>query len=196
MARGSAPILFMLIASMAGLPACGARGARVHDEGAAPAEAENMIKKPRHLTHRAFRPGPAIHPSTELLEWLDGLERNDPRPLIRLPVVIEYTSPRGISIAGAWIGGPGVKQGPDTIRLRLDDGGMGISLVETARGHCHGDGPCALWLEGHWGALVSPAPPSGERGDDIPSFAVLGVQGPVGEDGPGHPLRAWIEKNR
>lgn len=197
MARGSAPILFLLIAAMAGLPACGARETRVHDEGASPGGTETMIKKPRHLAHRAFRPGPAILPSTELRDWLDGLERNGPRPLLRLPVVIEFAAPHRLSIARAWIGGPGTEPAQDAIRLRLDDSGMGIPLAEAALRECPGDAPsCALWLEGHWGALVSPAPPSGERGDDIPAFAVLAIQGPVKKDGQGRAPRAWIEKNR
>lgn len=194
MARGSAPILFLLIAAMAGLPACGAREARVHDEGAAPGVTETRMMKPRHRTNRAFKPGPAITPPRNLLEWLNGLERNGPRPLVRLPVVIEFASAHRLSIARAWIGGPGSEPAPGSIRLRLDDSGMGIPLAEAARRECPGDAPsCAIWLEGHWGALVSSAPPSGKRGDDIPAFAVLAVQGPIIEDGKGRPIRAWIE---
>ncbi len=194
MARGSAPILFLLIAAMAGLPACGAREARVHDQGAKPGETGTIMMKPRHRTNRAFRPGPAILPSSELREWLDGLEQNGgPRPLLRLPVVIEFAAPHRLSIARAWIGGPGAEPAPGSIRLRLDDSGMGIPLAEAALRECPGDAPsCALWLEGHWGPLVSPAPPYGEQGDDNPAFAVLAVHGPVKNDGRGRALRAWI----
>lgn len=197
MARAGAPILFLLIAAMTGLPACGAREARVRDEGASPGGTETMIKKPRHLAHRAFRPGPAILPSTELREWLDGLERNGPRPLVRLPVVIEFTSPHRLSIARAWIGGPGPEPAPGSIRLRLDDSGMGIPLAEASRRECPGEAPsCALWLEGHWGALVGPPRPRDETGEDLPAFAVLGIHGRVRDDGQGRTLRAWVEKNR
>ena len=191
-----APLL--LTAVMAILPGCAGQPGRTPGQQSAPGDDQAMYNNQPHHEESGFIPGPEITPPGALRAWLDALEGGvrGPRPLIRLPVVIEFSSTHRLSIARAWIGGPGIKPGPDTLRLRLDDGGMGISLVETARGRCRDDAlSCALWLEGHWGALVGPVSPS-ESGEEVPTFAVLGVPGSVGNDGSVRPLRAWIRSGR
>jgi hypothetical protein len=40
--------------------------------------------------------------------------------------------------------------GPGAIRLRLDDGALGIALVDRARGLCPPNGRCVLRLVGFW----------------------------------------------
>ncbi|MBN2078925.1 MAG: hypothetical protein JW838_08160 [Spirochaetes bacterium] len=187
----------ILIAGITIHPGCSAQKSRIHENETATGEIQAMYNNRLHRGKTVFIPGPAITPPRNLREWLDALERDSrvTRPLIRIPVVIEFTSPHGTSIAGAWIGGPGAKPGPDTILLRLDDGGMGISLVEVARRQCPGNAlSCGIWLDGHWGALVRPAPALDDEEDALPAFAVLGVHGPVTKDEARRPLRAWIEK--
>lgn len=129
--------------------------------------------------------GPAIAPAAALLDWLENeVKPATPRKRIKLPVVVKMDEHR-VSIVDAWVGGG--EAPADAIRLKLDDTGMGVALKDQLRRKCAA-ATCAVWLEGHWGALVQSGPqlpvPGGKK-----VFAVLSV----GEVVSGSGLTAWVE---
>lgn len=125
------------------------------------------------MTPSTFAQGPALTPAPELLAWLKS-NAND--QLLQVPVVIA-SSPLGIT--QAYIGvDPSTPPSDESVTLRLDQGALGVSLVEQLPAAC-AEGPCAVWLEGTWGALVSPGP-----GDTTGPSGPGGPAGPAGPAGP------------
>ena len=133
-----------------------------------PVEAETKSSIERETR---FLPGPDIEPSLALLAWFEGPGQGRS---VRIPVVVT-SSPLGVS--GGHVGmAPGPSE--QALRLRLDDGAMGIGLHDRLGEHCDGAPTCAVWLEGRWGETV-PMPPELSGGAGEHAFSVRDVVGPV-----------------
>ena len=113
-----------------------------------------------------FIDGPALSPSTELLEWLksDGSDQ-----LLKLPVEVSRSV---LGVTGGTLG-----WGDDALQLKLDDTAMGVGLFDRLPQHCGDEGPCHVWLEGYWGETV-PMPDLGPHSDSHP-FSVRRLVGLV-----------------
>ena len=136
-----------------------------------------------------YSPGPASQPAAELRAWLSEQEARDPKPMLRLPVVLSFAADTLPSIERAWIGV--LPQAPEgAVLLRLDDSALGVSLLDRARELCApGATTCALWLDGTPGSLLPlllPAVPGAP-----PVFAVRGVHGLIA---PGDEIRAYVQQ--
>ena len=92
--------------------------------------------------------GPAIQPSSALLAWF---ESDGKRQLVQVPVVV-VPSPLGLN-AGYVATSPGGDAG-SALSLKLDDTAMSVSLADQIRSDCAYDEPCAIWVEGYWGATI------------------------------------------
>jgi hypothetical protein len=135
--------------------------------------------------------GPAIEPTGPLLAWLDQNARSaaGKRQLFRLPITVRFQDQYRLGIGAAFIG---TADQPGAVQLKLDDTGMGVSLLSTLRNLCPKDQDrCVLWLAGYWGKLLDVpdplAPPGGKK-----VFAVLRV-GEIVDAAQGAPLRASVE---
>ncbi len=155
------------------------------------AAAEPTSKTPQNIattevtmSHKGFSRGPALVPTDALLTWL---ETRAGTRILRLPVIVS-ASPLGVS--SAFIGAHAGVDPATMIELQLDQGALGIALHERLPIACQ-SGPCAVWLEGSWGSLVSVAatrsgpggpsldgPASPEASDRMP-FTVRRLIGPV-----------------
>ena len=160
-------------------------------EATSMAAAEPTSKTPQNLappevtmSHKGFSRGPALAPTDDLLTWL---ETRAGTRVLRLPVIVA-ASPLGMT--SAFIGAHAGADPASMIELQLDQGALGVSLHERLPVACQ-SGPCAVWLEGTWGSLVSvaamrsgPAGPSldgsatSEASDRKP-FTVRDLIGPV-----------------
>ena len=145
---------------------------------------------PQHLKtpepERTFVDGPPIDPPAKLLEWLESTGSAEPRPRIRLPVVVRFRDAHRLGLDGGHIGvSPAIM--PGSIQVRLDDTAMGISLLDRVRGACPDDKQteCAVWLEGTWGG-------GPERTFRV--FRLVGVNPPAPPAG-GAAIRALIEQD-
>lgn len=133
----------------------------------------------------AYESGPALVPRAALLAWIDAQVNVSPPRLTRVPVTVRFGELHRSGLGPAWIGVG--EPGPETIALDLDDGALGIALVERVNRLCPDPAAdrCALWLEGRWGPLVGPAP---TPGSSVPrrTLAVLrvgaAITGPVTEE--------------
>lgn len=126
--------------------------------------------------------GPALQPAAVLLDWLERHARTETgtRRLFRLPVVVRFEDAYRLAIESAFIGTSEADRNSDSVCLRLDDTGMGMSLVSQLGPYCAGSSRvCRVWLEGYWGRLVEVPLP--EREGDVAGkpFAVLKVVGAV-----------------
>ena len=153
---------------------------------AAPAPGDAMpqnLKTPE--PERTFVDGQPIEPPAKLLEWLESTGSAEPRPHIRLPVVVRFSNPHRIGLAGGHIG-VSLAIRPDAIQVALDDTAMGISLLDRVRQTCPDDKQteCAVWLEGTWGG-------GPERTFRV--FRLVGANPPEPPGG-GAPIRALIEQ--
>lgn len=101
--------------------------------------------------------GPAL--DGELLAWLESSKGS-----IQLPVEVRRSV---LGIDGGTVLGA-------NLDLRLDDTRMGIGLADQLGVVCGDEGPCAVWLEGEWGATL-PDPTE----DALPTFSVQKVIGKV-----------------
>ena len=81
--------------------------------------------------------GPSLLPKDALVAWLDSL---GPKPLVRMPVTIHFR-PDGLGIDRGTAG---------ELDLRLDDTGLGVSLMDHARRASPERTSAPLHLEGHW----------------------------------------------
>ncbi|WP_133169202.1 hypothetical protein [Streptomyces sp. MH60] len=99
-----------------------------------------------------FVPGPPVRPTQRLLEWLNETAGTAPGRLVRLPVEIRLDAQR-LGIDAAVLGvGTSEDDGPDSIRLTLNDGAMGVPLAGRVRALCPPGGhDCVVWLDGYWG---------------------------------------------
>jgi hypothetical protein len=165
------------------------------DRSAAPPEtppARNGVTDamPQHpLTpepERTFVDGPPIDPPDALLEWLETTASADPRPRIRLPVVVRFRDQHRLGLDGGHIGvSPAAL--PGVIGVTLDDSAMGISLLDRVRDACPDskETVCPVWLEGTW---------AGGPSHKMRVFRLVGVNPPAPPAG-GAPIRALIESN-
>ena len=136
------------------------------------------------MSHKGFSRGPALVPTDALLAWL---ESSAGTRVLRLPVIVT-ASPLGV--ASAFIGADAGADPATMIELQLDQGALGVALHERLPVACQ-DGPCAVWLEGTWGSLVSVAAmrsgpvgpsldgPATPEASDRKPFTVRGLIGPV-----------------
>ena len=93
--------------------------------------------------------GPAIQPASELLAWFEGSGKGR---LVQVPVVVV---PSPLGLASGYVAGSTAADSANGLLLKLDDTGMSVSLAEKIRPDCAYDEPCAIWVEGYWGATVS-----------------------------------------
>jgi len=128
------------------------------------------------VTAPKFIDGPSLKPSPALRQWLSD---NKGRT-IRLPLAIRMS---GFDVGPAWIGMDGSEPLEDSIHVSLDQGALGVGLLERLSPLC--DEPpstCVVWLQGKWGATVSGGPSL--EGIDLPGppkepFSVREVVGRV-----------------
>ncbi len=152
-------------------------------------EKEHFEKGQPRPSH--FEPGPTIDDPAKLLAALDGEERK-----MRLPVVVSFDV-MGVDAAVIAPSFDHIEE--DSIRLRLDDGAMGISLSDRIHQLCSDAQPCAVWLEGYWGTTTGddlPGPPEIGDTDDGPAehpFSVRAVSGLVEPPSSDQALRIELE---
>ena len=141
-----------------------------------------ILKTPE--PERTFVDGPPIDPPAALLEWLEKTASAEPRPRIRLPVVIRFRDAHRLGLDGGHIGVSPVVT-PDAIQVSLDDSSMGIALLDRVRDACpdEKETQCAVWLEGTW---------SGGPKRQLRVVRLVGVNPPAPPAG-GAPIRALIE---
>jgi hypothetical protein len=116
-------------------------------------EAPMISKNPAN-----FIPGPAIKPSTQLLDWLnkEAKTASGSNKRLRLPVVIHFEDSYRLAIGNSFIGTSDADRDQNTIFLSLDDSSMGVSLLSKVTDICpKTTNSCALWLEGYWGSLIN-----------------------------------------
>jgi len=126
-------------------------------------------------TPGAFQAGPPVSEPATLLKWLQTKARTKAgkRRLFRLTVTVHFQDSYQLGMGDAHIGLT-ADAPAGAIKLDLDDGGLGISLLDTMRSRCPNKDVCSLWLEGYWGPLLEP-PPGLDKGDDGHPFAVMRV---------------------
>ena len=120
----------------------------------AAAQPDAPLPPPESKMSLSATKGPAIQPSSELLAWFEGEGKGR---LVQVPVVV-VPLPLGLSVglvAGDTEGDPA-----SALPLKLDDTAMSVSLAENIRSDCAYDVPCAIWVEGYWGATLSGPGPS------------------------------------
>ena len=98
--------------------------------------------------------GPAIQPSSALLEWFEGPGKGR---LVQVPVVVV---PSVLGLASGYVGDAPTADPESALSLKLDDTAMSVSLADNIRPDCADGEPCAIWVEGYWGATLSAPGPS------------------------------------
>jgi hypothetical protein len=134
---------------------------------------------PKKSTPTNYSAGPAIKPSSKLLNWLNEQATvSDSRKRFRLPILIRFEDPYRLAICEAFIGAADTDVDKDTIFLSLDDTGMSMSLMSILEDICPQEtDACAVWLEGFWGPLLKSDEAESEAKEDNWPFAVLKVDG-------------------
>jgi hypothetical protein len=112
-----------------------------------------------------FTQGPALSPAAAVLAHLDRVGAETPPRRVRVPVALSFDEER-LAIVEARLG-----RGNDAPRLRLDDGRLGISLLDRARDLCAKQSRCVLRLVGYWRG----------RSEGVGRFDVLRVDGPAAD---------------
>ncbi len=102
------------------------------------------MTKPSDTATSDFTRGPSIVPGAALLTWLDGTHVDVGQRKIRIPVWMDVSA---MGVKDARIG---AADDADAVRIKLDDGSLGISVADHARRATKAGGPAALWLEGKW----------------------------------------------
>jgi len=181
--------------------ACGASSSSDQREGKAAAkkDAESKAKADSKMTRMTpnaapgeFVAGPTVGLAAELLAWFkEHAMSNGKRQRFRVPVVVAFEDKYRLDLGEAFVGGSPDVAKDERLRLDLDDGALGIALLDTVQSRCgEGQMTCSLWLEGYWGPLVEipelPSPPGAWP------FAVLRVGDPiaVGDD-----IRVMVAKS-
>jgi len=128
------------------------------------------------VTATQFIDGPNLTPSSALRGWLN---ENKGRT-IRLPLAIRMS---GFDVGPAWISMDDSEPGEDAIHVSLDQGALGVGLLERLGPLCkEPPSTCVVWLQGKWGPTVSDGPSL--DGIDLPGprkepFSVREVVGRV-----------------
>ena len=170
-------VAFFLVACSTNRPNSDPQSAAPKSHSDAPSEpAPNTAVPEAAVTTTQFIDGPGLTPSSELRRWL---EQNKDRT-IRLPLAVRMS---GFDVGPAWIGMDDSEPGEDAIHVSLDQGALGVGLLERLEPLC--DKPpstCVVWLQGKWGPTVSDGPSL--EGIDLPGphkepFSVREVVGPV-----------------
>lgn len=132
------------------------------------------------VSETAFVEGPALTPAADLLAWFEGEGEGK---LVQVPVVV---TPSPLGIGGGHVGGSASAPAEGALHLKLDDTAMSVSLADRLRADCSPGAPCAIWVEGIWGATVpnpSPSelglPPGPSFGPEKHPFSVRRYVGPV-----------------
>lgn len=102
-----------------------------------------------------FTQGPAVGDAPALLAWFEGDGKSK---RVRIPVVI---NPSPLGLGSGYIAASTSVPAEDGLLLKLDDGGLGVSLADRVRPDCPAGVPCAVWIEGIWGANVASGPSFG-----------------------------------
>ena len=133
---------------------------------------------------RAYEPGPALTPRATLLSWIRAEQAAPERRMARVPVTVELRTPGRMGLGDAWLGLG--ELGPESTRVRLQDGALGIALFDRVEHLCPAPATrCALWLEGRWGELVPGIPAAADETAAVPEgfpvFSVMHVGAPITE---------------
>lgn len=126
-----------------------------------------------------FEPGPVVGAAAELLTWFKANATTEgKRRRLRVPVVVAFQDKYRIALGEAFVGGSPDSPVAERLRLDLDDGALGVALLDTVQSRCSdGQMTCSLWVEGYWGPLVE-IPELASPGGTWP-FAVLSVGKPI-----------------
>lgn len=109
--------------------------------------------------------GPALSDSAALLAWFEGDGKGK---RVRIPVVL---TPDPLGLGPAFIGSTPGPAPEGAVHLKLDDTALSVGLADRMAPDCPFDVPCAIWVEGTWGAVVSGGP-------DLGGFGGPGIEGP------------------
>ena len=117
--------------------------------------------------------GPPLANPAAVLAWFEGPGK---AARVRIPVVL---TPDPLGLPPAFLGATPGPAPANALHLKLDDTGLSVGLADRMRGDCPFDVPCAIWVEGTWGAVLSGGP-------SLPGFDEPGLD----EPGPTpHPFR-------
>ena len=94
------------------------------------------------------RQGPAIQPASALLAWF---ERDGKGRLVQVPVVVV---PSPLGLASGHVAAAPAADASTALSLKLDYTAMSVSLADQIRPDCPYGEPCAIWVEGYWGATI------------------------------------------
>jgi hypothetical protein len=154
---------------------CACRGSAPHEpnepaptaiiESARAPSASMSNPPPKHTPKRDDQTSAPLYPASTLLAWLQQDAGDEKRTMFRVPVVVRFADQARLGLGDVAIAAQEADLTPDSLALDVDDGALGISLLDRLRSSCPPNRQaCAVWLEGHWGRLVevpSPAPASG-----------------------------------
>ncbi len=141
--------------------------------------------------------GPAIDPSTPLLEWLNKNARftSGQQRLFRLPVVVYFEDEYRLELGNAFIGVSEKNLAPDAIALSLDTGAMSMSLWSLLNERCpKASIACPVWLDGYWGSLFAFSQPDTNKSGGKWPFTVVRLHGLI--DARTQNIRALLETGR
>ncbi len=138
---------------------CTTQPAEAHDPPGTvtPAESTKTTMEP-HVSDDSFTPGPAVADAKALLAWFEGEGKGKK---VRIPVII---NPSPLGLSSGYIAANTAVAEADGLLIKLDDGRLGVSLADRVRPDCDAGVPCAVWIEGIWGAVVSTGPSLGGPG--------------------------------
>jgi hypothetical protein len=168
----------------------GVEGKRVMVEGEVSQGTEGGDIVIRNCT--CWLEGPRIVQVHELFDWLqkNGTSAQGERLRFRLPIVAFFEGPQRLGISRAFVAVSSEVSGK--LAVTLDDGALGIPLLERLRELCPGSHTsCAVWLEGYWGALIED-PSDGNGAASQRTFAVLKVLTPI-DRAMGGALNVFVE---
>jgi hypothetical protein len=123
-----------------------------------------------------FVPGPKILPSTQLLKALDKGKNEAKAPLWKVPIVVTRKSDGMGGVESAFIGVDQTLPEADRIYVKLEDGALGVSLLDRLHQYCKESESCKLWVAGYWDKPMLGAMPSEPNLHVISLRAVLGPQ--------------------
>jgi len=126
--------------------------------------------------------GPSLSDPAAALAWFEGPGK---AARVRIPVVL---TPDPLGLPPAFLGATPGPAPQGALHLKLDDTALSVGLADRMQGDCPFDVPCAIWVEGTWGAVLSGGPDLmgfDEPGPTQHPFRVLDYHGRV-TDAPTH----------